>query len=200
MVLSSAAMVTAAETVQGAGRRAKTREKMGRVEKSWKKIGAVPDGTRIYFCAHPALPRRAFPCRRLVARFIRAPESCACGWRDVASYVSTKCDSVSACPFGGNAARDLYLRFALTLSKESGASYFAQAYIPTQPAQAIEDTRISRAHEDPGRQESYFPPSRQGAQAGLGKTRFPRIVQRRGEESRVPTRCCARHVARVTWK
>src|SRR5579864_3541625 len=79
---------------------------------------------------------------------------------------------------------DLYLRFALTLSKESGASYFAQAYIPTQPAQAIEDTRISHAHEDPGRQESNFPPARQGAQAGLGKTRFPRIIQWRGETPR----------------
>src|SRR6202166_595549 len=95
--------------------------------------------------------------------------------------------------FGGNGERDLYLRFALTLSKESGASYFAQAYIPTQPAQAIEDTRISRAHEDPGRQESNFPPTRQGAQAGLGKTRFPRLVQRRGEKP--PTRCYARHLA-----
>ena len=84
----------------------------------------------------------------------------------------------SDCAFGGNAGRDLYLRFALTLSKESGAATFhAQAYIPTQPAQAIEDTRISQAHEDPGRQESYFPPARQGAQAGLGETRFPRIVQ-----------------------
>jgi hypothetical protein len=51
MVLSSAAMVTAAETVQDAGRRVR---KMGRVEKSWKeKIGAVPDGTRIYFLRAP---------------------------------------------------------------------------------------------------------------------------------------------------
>src|ERR1700722_8697174 len=80
--------------------------------------------------------------------------------------------------FGGNGERDLYLRFALTLTKESGASYFAQAYIPTQPAQAIEGSRLSHAHEDPGRQESSFPPARQGAQAGLGKTRFPRIMFR----------------------
>jgi hypothetical protein len=92
--------------------------------------------------------------------------------------------------FGGNAGSDLYLRFALIQSKESGASYFAQAYIPTQPAQAIEGTRISQAHEDPGRQESYFPPSRQGAQAGLGETRFPRIVQWRGHNA-APVRCCA---------
>src|ERR1035437_8004685 len=95
--------------------------------------------------------------------------------------------------FGGNAGGDLYLRFALTLSNESGASTFhAQAYIPTQPAQAIEDTRISRAHEDPGRQESYFPPPRQGAETGLGETRFPRIAQWRGPERR-RTRCCASH-------
>jgi hypothetical protein len=86
---------------------------------------------------------------------------------------------------------DLYLRFALTLSKESGAATFhAQAYIPTQPAQAIEDPWISQAHEDPGRQESYFPPARQGAQTGLGKTRFPRIVQWRGRERpREPLLC-----------
>ncbi len=73
---------------------------------------------------------------------------------------------------------DLYLWFALRPLNEPGASTFhAQAYIPTQPAQAIEDTRISRAHEDPGRQEGNFPPARQGAQTGLGETRIPRIVQ-----------------------
>ena len=87
------------------------------------------------------------------------------------------------CGFGGIAQGDLYLRFALTPSNESGASTFhAQAYIPTQPAQAIEDTRISHAHEDPGRQEGNFPPARQGAQTGLGETRIPRIVQWRGRE------------------
>ncbi len=102
--------------------------------------------------------------------------------------------------FGGNAGGDLYLRFALTLSKESGAATFhAQAYIPTQPAQAIEDTRISQAHEDPGRQESYFPPARQGAQTGLGKTRFPRIVQWRGRERpRNPLLC--QSCFPVIWK
>src|SRR5450631_4107609 len=92
--------------------------------------------------------------------------------------------------FGGIAQGDLYLRFALTLSKESGAATFhAQAYIPTQPAQAIEDTRISQAHEDPRRQEGYFPPSCQGAQAGLGETRFPRLVQWRGQASALPLLC-----------
>ena len=81
-------------------------------------------------------------------------------------------------PLGTNALCHLYLQFALTLSNESGAATFhAQAYIPTQPAQAIKDSRISHAHEDPGRQEGHFPPARQGAQAGLGKTRFPRIVE-----------------------
>ena len=87
---------------------------------------------------------------------------------------------------------DLYLQFALTLSNQSGAATFhAQAYIPTQPAQAVQDSRISHAHEDPGRQEGDFPPARQGAQTGLGETRFPRIVQWR-EPERPRTRCCAR--------
>jgi len=102
------------------------------------------------------------------------------------------------CRFGGNAGGDLYLRFALTLSKQSGASYFAQAYIPTQPAQAIEGARISQAHEDPGRQESNFPPARQGAQAGLGETRFPRIIQRRVRNAapiRFQQSWCDKHVA-----
>jgi len=89
----------------------------------------------------------------------------------------------SGAGFGGKAGSDLYLRFALRLSNESGARTFhAQAYIPTQPAQAIESSRISQAHEDPGRQEGNFPPARQGAQTGLGKTRIPRIVQWRGRE------------------
>jgi len=111
-----------------------------------------------------------------------------------ASYLGSNYYLGWGCRFGGNAGSDLYLRFALTPSKESGASYFAQAYIPTQPAQAIKGTRISRAHEDPGRQESNFPPSRQGAQAGLGKTRFPRIVQWRGEKA-APIRCFASRIA-----
>ena len=88
---------------------------------------------------------------------------------------------LARCGFGGNALGDLYLRFALTLLNESGESTFhAQAYIPTQPAQAIKDTWISHAHEDPGRQEGNFPPARQGAQTGLCKTRIPRIIQWRG--------------------
>ena len=59
---------------------------------------------------------------------------------------------------------DLYLRFALTLSKQSGAATFhAQTYIPTQPAQAVQEAWIPHAHEDPGRPESSFPPSREGA-------------------------------------
>src|ERR1700692_1166710 len=103
------------------------------------------------------------------------------------------------------AGGDLYLRFALTLSKQSGASYFAQAYIPTQPAQAIESTRISHAHEDQGRKEMDFPPSRQGAQTGLGETRFPRIIQWRVRSPRPPAvepvisrlACCDSHVALV---
>src|ERR1035438_7284680 len=66
--------------------------------------------------------------------------------------------------FGENGGGDLYLRFALTLSNESGARTFhAQAYIPTQPAQAIEEARLSHAHEDPRRSEGSSTPPRQGA-------------------------------------
>src|SRR5579864_3501360 len=80
-------------------------------------------------------------------------------------------------PFAPIAPRHLYSSFVLRPSTESGAAIFhAQAYIPTQPAQAIQEARISHAHEDPGRPEGAFPPPRQGAQAGLGETRFPRIV------------------------
>ena len=78
--------------------------------------------------------------------------------------------------FGANAAADLYFQFALTPKKESGAPTFhAETYIPTQSAQAVQEARIPHAHEDPGRPESSFPPSRQGAQAGLSEARFPRI-------------------------
>ena len=84
----------------------------------------------------------------------------------------------SASEFGTSAVRDLYSEFALRALHESGAARFhAQAYIPTQPAQAIQEARISHAHEDPGRPEGSIPPPRQGAQAGLGETRFPRVVQ-----------------------
>lgn len=80
--------------------------------------------------------------------------------------------------FGAKAVTDLYLRFVPRPLKQSGASTFhAQAYIPTQPAQAIEEAWISLAHEDPGRPEGTFPPPRQGAQAGLSKTGLPRIAE-----------------------
>jgi ribonuclease P protein component len=73
--------------------------------------------------------------------------------------------------------RRLYLSFVLTLSKESGAAPFhAQAYIPAQPAQAKQNTRLSHAHEDPGRPEGSFPPPRQGAQAGRRQARLPRVA------------------------
>jgi hypothetical protein len=63
--------------------------------------------------------------------------------------------------FGANARADLYLQIVLSLSNESGAATFhAQAYIPTQPAQAIEKARISLAHEDPRRPKSSFSPPR----------------------------------------
>ena len=80
---------------------------------------------------------------------------------------------------GANAHADLYLQFVQSLWNESGAATFhAQAYIPTQPAQAIEKARISLAHEDPRRPKSSFSPPRQGAQAGLCETRFPSIEGR----------------------
>src|SRR5271165_2549087 len=80
-------------------------------------------------------------------------------------------------PFALQPSRHLYLPFALTLSTESGAAIFhAQAYIPTQPAQAKQEAWFSHAHEDPGRQKGDFPPPRQGTEAGLRKTRLPRVA------------------------
>jgi hypothetical protein len=79
-------------------------------------------------------------------------------------------------PFAPGGSCHLYYWFAIRLSNRSGASTFhAQAYIPTQPAQAIEEAWLSHAHEDPGRPEGAIAPPRQGAQAGLGETRFPRV-------------------------
>jgi hypothetical protein len=75
--------------------------------------------------------------------------------------------------FVSNAAADLYFWFALTPSNKSGAAIFhAQTHVPTESAQAIEEARVSHAHEDSGRPESTFPPPRQGAQAGLRQTWF----------------------------
>ena len=153
MVLSSAAMVTAAETVQ-ADEFVTTQKENNMTTKGTKDHEGLRPFVSLLRCEFVSLVVTRF---KLLATF--------------------------RLQFGRKAGGDLYLRFALTLSKESGASYFAQAYIPTQPAQAIEGTRISHAHEDPGRQESNFPPSRQGAQAGLGETRFPRIVPWRGENA-----------------
>ena len=80
---------------------------------------------------------------------------------------------------GDNAAARLYSTFGSRPLNESGAATFnAEANFPTQPAQAIEEARISLAHEDPGRPKGSFPPPRQGAQAGLCKARIPRISSR----------------------
>src|SRR5258708_33560443 len=80
-------------------------------------------------------------------------------------------------PFAPIAPRHLYSLFALTPSNESGAATFhAQAYIPTQPAQAIQEARLSHAHKDPRRQEGDFPPPRPGPQTRLGDTRVPRLA------------------------
>jgi hypothetical protein len=86
MVLSSAAMVTATETVQAD-------------EKTSTTKGITKDFIRLSFPSFDFAPQIAPLAYRL--------------------------------RFGRMAGGDLYLRFALTLSKESGASYFAQAYIPT---------------------------------------------------------------------
>ena len=60
---------------------------------------------------------------------------------------------------------------------ESGAAIFhAQAYIPTQPAQAKQEAWFSHAHEDSGRQKGDFPPPRQGAEAGFREARLPRVA------------------------
>jgi ribonuclease P protein component len=86
------------------------------------------------------------------------------------------------------AAGHLYSSFVLSPSFVSGAAIFhAQAYIPTQPAQAIEEAWLSRAHEDPGRPESAFPPPRQGAQAGFREAGFPRVTVVVGVISSVET-------------
>ena len=80
-------------------------------------------------------------------------------------------------PFALTASCHLYLPFALTLSRESGAAIFhAQAYIPTQPAQAKQEARLSHAYEDPGRPEGDFPPPRQRTEAGLGEAWLPRVA------------------------
>ena len=85
--------------------------------------------------------------------------------------------SVPSRPFALEPLRHLYSTFALTLSTESGAAIFhAQAYIPTQPAQASQEAWFSHAHEDPGRQKGDFPPPRQGTEAGFRKTWLPRVA------------------------
>src|SRR5258708_19779687 len=77
-------------------------------------------------------------------------------------------------PFAPIAPRHLYSLFALTPSNESGAATFhAQPYIPTQPAQAIQQARLSHAHEDPGRQEGDSPPPPQAPQTPLAQPRLP---------------------------
>jgi ribonuclease P protein component len=80
-------------------------------------------------------------------------------------------------PFALTPLRHLYLPFAITPSTESGAAIFhAQAYIPTQPAQAKQEAWISHAHEDPGRPEGDFPPPRQGTEAGFREARLSRVA------------------------
>jgi ribonuclease P protein component len=85
--------------------------------------------------------------------------------------------SLQALPFALIPPSHLYFLFAITLSTESGAAIFhAQAYIPTQPAQAKQEAWFSHAHEDPGRQKGDFPPPRQGTETGLRETRLPRVA------------------------
>jgi ribonuclease P protein component len=80
-------------------------------------------------------------------------------------------------PFALTPPRHLYSSLALTLSTESGAAIFhAQAYIPTEPAQAKQEAWLSHAHENPGRPEGDFPPPRQGAKARFREARLPRVA------------------------
>lgn len=79
--------------------------------------------------------------------------------------------------FALTAPAHLYLSFVLTLSTEPGVAIFhAQAYIPTEPAQAKQEAWISHAHENPGRQKGDFPPPRQGTEACIREARIPRIA------------------------
>ncbi len=84
-------------------------------------------------------------------------------------------------PLASRLLRKPSLIYTFSLSQDRRTSqeqrtFHAEAYIPTQPAQAIQEARISHAHEDPGRPEGFIPPPRQGAQAGLSEAWFPRIV------------------------
>ena len=76
--------------------------------------------------------------------------------------------------FARLAGSHLYFSFASTTSKESGAAtVHAQAYFPAQPAPSFEDARISHPDEDQSRPCRHLASSRQGPQAGVGKTRLP---------------------------
>jgi len=91
--------------------------------------------------------------------------------------IASNCTAPQEQPFALLRPRHLYLPFALTLSAESGAAIFhAQAYIPTQPAQAKQEAWLSHAHEDPGRPKGDFPPPRQGTEAGFRETWLPRVA------------------------
>ena len=87
-------------------------------------------------------------------------------------------------PLGGGqfacqARRTVYFWFALSnfLPVRSAVSN-AEAHIPTQPSSPVQDARVSFSHEDQERTGGDFPPSRQGTQARLRNTRFPRVSQR----------------------
>jgi ribonuclease P protein component len=91
--------------------------------------------------------------------------------------IAPNCTASQELPFALQPPRHLYSSFVLTLSTESGAAIFhAQAYIPTQPAQAKQEAWFSHAHEDPGRQKGDFPPPRQGTEAGFREARLPRVA------------------------
>jgi hypothetical protein len=137
----------------------------------------------------PRIPRPLVNARALGSRIGFFPSERHCH--------SSTSQGELALVVGGSFKIHLYLKFIRRPSNQSGDSTFhAQTHVPTEPAQAIEEARIPLAHEDPRRPESSLAPPRQGAQAGLGETRFPRIVQRRGHECPL-TRDCARHSGRL---
>ena len=95
----------------------------------------------------------------------------------VSCLASLSCHPPRTGQFGIDAPRHLYSSFAFTPSTELGVAIFhAQAYIPTEPAQAKQEAWLSHAHEDPRRPEGDFPPPRQGTQAGFRETRIPRVA------------------------
>ncbi len=134
-------------------------------EYNCRERGATRRDSEEKFASHerdaPANPAKVFLCD---------PSHSKSADRKEPLHFQSHADLAGIDPSFGFALRrvpHLYLSFAHTLSSQLGARIFhAEAYIPTQPAQAEQEARLPRAHEDPGRPEGTFAPPRQGAQAG----------------------------------